>query len=239
MLKVLNLYAGLGGNRKSWTNVKVTAVEMDAEIATAYHENFPQDTVVIADAHDYLLAHYNEFDFIWSSPPCPTHSRIRHIGTKKGNYGVVYPDMQLYQEIIFLKHNFKGKFVVENVIPYYTPLIKPTAMRERHCFWANFNIQSKESVNTADQPIEEVMSNSDRFGFSIVGKKFTKRKDQILRNLVNPAIGLFIFNSAFKDVQHSLTTTEETEVSGAKALRAPPTTEVVGIRAGDILLSNL
>ena len=27
----------------------------------------------------------------------------------------------------------------------------------------------------------------------------------------------------------------ETEVSGAKALRTPPTTEVVGIRAGDIL----
>lgn len=28
---------------------------------------------------------------------------------------------------------------------------------------------------------------------------------------------------------------KETEVSGAKALRTPPTTEVVGIRAGDIL----
>ena len=31
--------------------------------------------------------------------------------------------MKLYEEIIFLDNYFKGKYVVENVIPYYEPLI--------------------------------------------------------------------------------------------------------------------
>ena len=37
-LKVLNLYAGIGGNRKLWENVEVTAVEIEPDIATVYQE---------------------------------------------------------------------------------------------------------------------------------------------------------------------------------------------------------
>ena len=74
--KILNLYACLGGNRYKWNEVKedieVTAVELDPEAARLYQERFPNDTVIVADAHQYLLDHYQEFDFIWSSPPCPT-----------------------------------------------------------------------------------------------------------------------------------------------------------------------
>ena len=79
-VRVLNLYACLGGNRYKWdevANIEVTAVEYDAEIAKAYQERFPNDKVIVADAHQYLLDHYKEFDFIWSSPPCPSHSKIR------------------------------------------------------------------------------------------------------------------------------------------------------------------
>ena len=39
-----------------------------------------------------------------------------------------YADMALYEEILFLKHNIKGGWVVENVKPYYTPLIPPKAI---------------------------------------------------------------------------------------------------------------
>ena len=68
-IKVLNLYAGLGGNRQLWSGVDVTAVEMDEKIANVYSRNNPDDTVIIGDAHKYLLENYQDFDFIWSSPP--------------------------------------------------------------------------------------------------------------------------------------------------------------------------
>ena len=121
-MKILNLYACLGGNRYKWNEVKedieVTAVELDPELARMYQERFPNDEVIVADAHQYLLDHYKEYDFIWSSPPCPSHSRARY--WKSSNYetnvDAVYPNMNLYQEILFLDHYFKGKYVVENVI---------------------------------------------------------------------------------------------------------------------------
>ena len=107
-MKILNLYACLGGNRYKWdevADIEVTAVELDPELAKLYQERFPNDKVVVADAHQYLLDHYQEFDFIWSSPPCPTHSRANYWASKtRDNRKKVYPDMKLYQEILFLKH---------------------------------------------------------------------------------------------------------------------------------------
>ena len=105
-MKILNLYACLGGNRYKWDEVadglEITAVELDPELARLYQERFPNDTVIISDAHKYLLDHYKEFDFIWSSPPCPTHSRARYWSSS--NYETttkpIYPGMELYQEIM-------------------------------------------------------------------------------------------------------------------------------------------
>jgi len=85
IIKILNLYACLGGNRYKWDEVakeggfeiEVTAVELDPELARMYKERFPNDTVIVADAHQFLLDHYKEFYFIWTSPPCPTHGKIR------------------------------------------------------------------------------------------------------------------------------------------------------------------
>lgn len=42
-MKVLNLYSGLGGNRKLWEDVEVTSVELDPEIARIYKKYFPGD----------------------------------------------------------------------------------------------------------------------------------------------------------------------------------------------------
>ena len=75
-MKVLNLYAGIGGNRKYWEDVEVTAVEYNEEIANVYQHFFPNDNVIVDDAHEYLAKNWRNFDFIWSSPPCPTHSRM-------------------------------------------------------------------------------------------------------------------------------------------------------------------
>ena len=148
-MKILNLYACLGGNRYKWdevADVEVTAVEWDEELARLYQERFPNDTVIVADAHQYLLDHYQKFDFIWSSPPCPTHSVTNHFLNALGK--IRYPDMMLYQEIIFLQTFFKGKYVVENVVPYYEPLI-PAIRRERHLYWTNFNLPNKLSNREA------------------------------------------------------------------------------------------
>lgn len=192
-MKILNLYCGMGGNRKNWINCEIVAVEQNEEVADIYKENFPDDIVIIGDAHEYLLIHYNEFDFIWSSRPCQTHSRPRFWASKGGRYPALYPDMVLYQEIIFLKHFFKGQWVVENVTPYYEPLIKPTIKLGRHFFWSNFTIENK-SFENKNTRVWAVTSTSKNFGFDISDRKIKHRKDQIIRNLVNPELGLHILN---------------------------------------------
>ena len=163
-MKVLNLYACLGGNRYLWDNCEVTAVELDPELARLYQERFPNDTVIVADAHQYLLDHYKEFDFIWSSPPCPSHSRMRKTNTGEGERknAASYPDMKLYQEIIFLQHFFKGKWVVENVVPYYEPLI-PGRVIGRHLFWSNFRLTKPSTERKAKNFINAKQSELEKF----------------------------------------------------------------------------
>ena len=137
-MKILNLYACLGGNRYKWgDDHDITAVEWDEELARLYQERFPNDKVIVGDAHQYLLDHYKEYDFIWSSPPCPTHSRFNV--SMKTKRKMKYPDMALYQEIIFLQYYYDGKYVVENVIPFYDLLIQGHK-RNRHIYWTNFNM---------------------------------------------------------------------------------------------------
>lgn len=198
-MKILNLYAGLGGNRKLWTDVEVTAVEYNPTIAKFYKDHFSQDILIIADAHQYLLDHYKEFDFIWTSPPCPTHSRARFWGTGaksgKGKIKPIYPDMRLYQEIIFLDNYYAGLYTVENVNPFYEPLIIPSRKIGRHLFWSNFNIRSiivpEADINRGNRD-----EWSKLHGFDISGYTFNERTDRILRNCVNPELGLHILNCA-------------------------------------------
>jgi DNA (cytosine-5)-methyltransferase 1 len=200
-MKVLNLYACLGGNRYKWTDCEVTAVELDLELATLYQERFPNDTVIVADAHQYLLDHYKEFDFIWSSPPCPTHSRARYWSSSNydTNTEPVYPDMTLYQEIIFLQHYYKtGKWIVENVIPFYEPLI-PAQKRDRHLYWSNFRLPSNVNARHFDglcQTTDEIKKLSIFHDFDFNKYKGTQRIDKIARNLVDYEAGLTIFNTA-------------------------------------------
>lgn len=190
-MKILNLYAGIGGNRKLWEDVEVTAIEYDSKIAQVYASYFPGDKVIIADAHQYLLDHYKEFDFIWTSPPCPTHSRLNTMLNKNGiNH---YPDMKLYEEIIFLKHWYYGKFVVENVIPYYDYLIPPTKQLHRHYYWANFRIGNYDITN--DRRHTEINGSSTIYDFNI-SQTNIEDKAKSLKNMVDPELGLYILNCA-------------------------------------------
>jgi DNA (cytosine-5)-methyltransferase 1 len=206
-MKILNLYACLGGNRYKWDEVakeagieiEVTAVEWDEELARLYKERFPNDIVIIADAHQFLLENYKDFDFIWSSPPCPSHSRARYWNSsnEENNTDPIYPDIKLYEEILFLEHYFSGKYVVENVIPYYTPLI-PAQKRDRHLYWCNFNLPNKLSDRSLK--IVEKGKEMDRL-IKFHEYDFTKYKgDQFIykigRNLVDYEAGRTIFETA-------------------------------------------
>ncbi len=200
MIKVLNLYAGIGGNRKLWKDVQVTAVEYDQSIADIYKDLYPQDTVICDDAHTYLPKHYSEFDFIWSSPPCPTHSQYRfHVGFQAKGFDGVYPDMTLYQEIIFLQYHFSGKWAVENVRSYYDPLIKPMQVT-RHYFWANFFIPDMK----LPPPRIDQSSNTDlenHLGFDLSQYNHPEKR-KMLRNCVNPELGLHVLQSS-RRTQHA------------------------------------
>jgi len=203
-MKVLNLYAGIGGNRKLWTDVEVTAVEIVPEIAKICQDFFPQDKVIVADAHQYLLEHFKEFEFIWSSPPCSSHSQFRQrCGVRAWGYEPMYPDMKLYEEIIFLQYHCKNKFVVENVIPYYPPLIKAQIIA-RHCFWSNFLISPFRR-----QPIKikasEAKDLAKIYGYDL-SKCRMKNIRQTLRNCVEPELGLHILNESKRNIQAELFT---------------------------------
>jgi len=195
-VKILNLYAGIGGNRKLWGEEHlITAVENNEEIAFIYQDFFPDDKVVVKDAHNYLLNHFEEFDFIWSSPPCPTHSRMRFNHDKK-----VFPDFKLYEEIVFLKHYFKRKFVVENVVGYYKPLIKPQKVG-RHYFWGNFFIsEEKFDVLETCKMINEREFLEGKFGFDL-SRYSGVDKRLLLRNCVEPELGEFVLDCALKQKQ--------------------------------------
>ena len=212
-MKILNLYACLGGNRYKWDevadNLEITAVELDPEAARLYQERFPNDTVIVADAHQYLLDHYKEYDIIWSSPPCPTHSKVRFTQKNQDFYVPEYPNMMLYQEIIFLKHHFTGKYCVENVIPYYEPLI-PAQKRGRHLYWTNFNLPSEIDRPEAKGIIGGKTKNEfqklcefHQYDFSKYNGKQSKIK--MARNLVDYEVGKIILETALGIIKKSNT----------------------------------
>lgn len=199
-MKILNLYACLGGNRYKWGNEHdITAVELDPELAKLYQERFPNDTVIVTDADQYLLNHYKEFDFIWISPPCPDNSRAR-FWSAKGKDIVLdkYPDLTLYKQYIFLSNWYNGKFCIENVIPYYEPLI-PGKKRGRHLYWTNFLLPSKLSnrhFNGMSSAKNEVKLLCDFHDYDFNKYKGKQPRNKIARNLVDYEAGKTILDTA-------------------------------------------
>jgi len=188
-MKILNLYAGIGGNRKLWGDEHdITAVEINPKIAECYKKLFPNDKVIVEDAHEYLRQHFREFDFIWASPPCPTHSVLQM--TRYYDASLKYPDMTLYQEIIWLQTFFKGKWCIENVKPYYKPLIPPTFVNDRHYFWASDFIMLPVFYDDYTSKRDDIKSMAQDYGYDLdVLKSCNVDCRLVLRNLVVPEIG--------------------------------------------------
>jgi len=199
--KVLNLCAGVGGNRVKWENCEVTAIEDNPKIAAIYQKLFKEDLVIIGDAYQYLKENFENFDFIWISPPCQKHSKMM----KATRHKVAdYPDFKLYEVIVFLQHFCKCKWVVENVVPYYEPLIAPTKRIGRHLFWANFDIEAQEVKQPKGfiqksnlQGKKDIMDWLGIHFDEVVYYKNNHCPVQILRNCVHPNLGLEIFECAF------------------------------------------
>lgn len=212
-MKILNLYACLGGNRYKWNevadNLEITAVELDPEAARLYQERFPNDIVIVADAHQYLLENFKKFNFIWSSPPCPSHSRARYWSSS--NYETttkaIYPDMKLYEEILFLQHYYRtGKYVVENVIPYYKPLI-PAIKRGKHLYWSNFNLPSglgnrRFAISSAKQELKGLC---EFHNYDFNQYKGEQSVLKMARNLVDYEAGKTIFETALNIINKTNT----------------------------------
>jgi DNA (cytosine-5)-methyltransferase 1 len=202
-MKILNLYACLGGNRFKWGDEhQITAIELDIDLAEMYKKRFPNDIVIVTDAHQYLLENYQNFDFIWSSPPCPSHSRVRFMNPL---VNAEYPDMKLYEEIIFLDKYFEGKYCVENVIPFYTPLIAGK-QRGRHIYWTNFalpNDLEERDLAIMGSGANEVQQLCEFHQIDLSDYKGNLRKDKIARNLVDFAAGETILNTAMNIIKKS------------------------------------
>jgi len=193
-MKILNLYACLGGNRFKWGDkYELTAVELDKELAKLYQERFPNDTVKVADAHQYLL-----------------DSRARYWAIGANGKKPIYPNMQLYEEILLLDYHFKGKYVVENVIPYYDPMLNPKK-RGRHLYWTNFNLPNDLGDRNAKvcQGKDELNRLCDFHKFDFNKYKGEQNKVKIARNLVDYEAGKTILDTAMGIIQkHDIKQTE-------------------------------
>jgi DNA (cytosine-5)-methyltransferase 1 len=202
-LDVLNLYCGVGGNRLLWKNVNVTAIENNPAIANIYSELYPDDLVIQCNAHKFLKNNHNTgYDFIWSSPPCQSHSQIRkNLAVRYHGAPPIYPDMRLYEEILFLQNYAPKhvKWVVENTQPYYEPLITPTVKIQRHLFWSNFSIP--EHSFPADQlRSAQIPQLQKHHGIDLTGYRLPNKR-QVLRNCLHPLIGDYIFECARSSMQ--------------------------------------
>lgn len=200
--RILNGYAGIGGNRKLWGDkYQIDAVEINPDLAKIYKEFYPNDRVIVDDAHKFLLENYMNYDIIWLSPPCPTHSDIRRCGVQAGQYKAEFPDMTLYEEILLLQYFVPKncKWIIENVKPFYTPLVKPSSEINRHLFWTNFYINKKIKLYEYKTRHVDIKGSSTIFGFNIEKYNINGiQKRKVLRNLVNPLIGKYVLDKAIK-----------------------------------------
>ena len=201
-MRILNLYAGVGGQSMHWDNHEVVAVEYDPKIAAIYAENHPSHTVIVGDALEYLLENFQDFDWVWASPPCPANSRMIRGGK---NRKPRLPDLTLYEIKLFLDHNFSGLYCIENVIPYYKPLTQPSGKIGRHLFWSNFDISGVETVAQPSNFINKANLAGMRemqgwLGMSWPGKPVYAGEShcpaQIWRNALHPSVGKQLLKKA-------------------------------------------
>lgn len=195
------MFAGIGGNRLFWdevTQINVTAVEKNPQIASIYQKRFPQDEVITGDAFEYLRENYQKFEFIWASPPCQSHSSMMKFHPSVPKIPRVD---EIYGLTIWLNHYYSSFYCIENVQPYYKILIPPSARIERHYFWSNFHIRKvrreiryggqNKIGGIINETYEELIQKNhlDDIKDDLLALPKTQ---QVMRNCVKPEIGKYI-----------------------------------------------
>jgi DNA (cytosine-5)-methyltransferase 1 len=202
-VRILNLYAGIGGNRAQWGyEHEIVAVELDPQIADAYRQLWPQDTVIVGDAHQYLLEHHHEFDFVWSSPPCQTHTRMQLLRVKGYGDRPKYPSGLLFEEVVFMANWSPTPYVIENVIPYYKQWIPGAQKIARHLYWASFEIPPYADEREENLRAIQIPQLQELHGINLDGIPL-RNKRQVLRNCVPPAVGKHILDAYLQHQRES------------------------------------
>lgn len=204
-MRILIGCAGIGGESEYWCDEKneITHVEHYSKIAKVISDRKKNRKVIVGDAYDYLLKNYKQFDFIWFSPNCQANSRMIRGGK---NRKPRFPDLRLYELKIFFDCNFDGFYCIENVKPYYKPVIEPSAKIGRHLFWSNFNIEEDFEIQ---QPkgfikmgtVEGSNILKDWLGIEYEGNIYYDGNHdpcQVLRNCVHPKLGLHVYDCFMK-----------------------------------------
>ena len=210
-IRLLHLYAGLGGTTELLDEgiFKITHVELNPKIAAVLKKRKPNQKVIIADAHQFLLENHQNYDVIASGIMCQTHSKMNR--ATRHNM-VRFVDGKLFEEIIFLKTYFKGKWFVENVVPYYEPYGKPTRLG-RHLFWSNFEIPPMEDLPKSPKGMMNLATTGqkkemmDWLGIHYDENIYYDGNHcpvQILRNCVHPLLGLHVFKNLINQISTNL-----------------------------------
>lgn len=205
MVKILNLFAGIGGNRKAWSNHEIISVEINQDLARVYHQFYPEDLIIVDDVYKFLKRNeLNKFDFIWASPPCTTHTCMT--GANKR----LVPDVTgIYGLKLYFDSVYQNAYVIENTQPWYQPLIQPSVKLDRHYFWSNFfipcgNFAPRREKKYTSLTNPELLKFHNIPNFRLYDK--TLRKEVILRNCCHYSIGEHILESYLKkpDLRNSL-----------------------------------
>lgn len=206
--KILIPYAGVGGTMNLVDDkvYKITNIELNPEIAKVLQDRKPNQKVIVTDAHEFIREYADQYDFIMPSRPCQSHTAMMKFTRHKLKR---YPDFGLYEEIVYLQNFYKGLWCVENVVPYYKPLIEPTIKIGRHLFWSNFPIapmpnyprSPKNMINTTSMAHKKTMM--DWLGIHYEKNIYYDGNHcpvQVLRNCLHPLIGKHIFECALKSI---------------------------------------
>lgn len=209
-MRILDLYAGLGGTAKGIQSVlekkgvdyEYFAIEIDPNVCAAHKINNPRSTVICADVKDWLDK-ITDFDFVWASPPCQTHS-ILNFSNKATGKKTNLVDWSLWHVIDHLQRTENVSYVVENVLIWYNEPFKHNFNLDRHYFWTNLSLLSFEyQKRTKDWGYLSVKGWKE---YHQVEHAITGNKRQQLRNCLHWSIAAGIFEQFLEPKQKQLTT---------------------------------
>lgn len=202
MVSVLNAYAGIGGNRHLWpADWEITAVELDPRVAAEYARRYPADRVLVEDAHAFVLEHSGDFDAVWSSPPCPTHSRLAKVNASRRGHAL-NPDPRLWAEIEYLR-DAGSAYVVENVHVYYPPPIPPDLVTQRHWYWTSTPPLALSTLSGTSilSPNTTALQFATAYGLPALPHRAVANGRKAMRNAVVPIEGLEVAQAAFNPAE--------------------------------------